>query len=65
VETLNRILWYAKQLLPFTYWTEYFDLQESQYKVSVWKMWFGRCFNVREWVTTTPGAKLKAVVESA
>ena len=45
---MSRLLWYLKQLLPFTYVTEYGE-NEKRY-VEVWRMWFGRCFNRRRWV---------------
>lgn len=38
--------WYIKQLLPFTYVSKYRE-NGKQY-VSVWKMWFGRCYRHRK-----------------
>lgn len=50
----ERVKWYIKQLLPLTYVTEYTtagecDTCEERRIVTVWRMWFGRCFDVREW----------------
>jgi hypothetical protein len=44
---LHAIAWYFKQLLPLQYVTEYGE-NEKLY-VAVWRMWFGRCFNIEEW----------------
>lgn len=44
---LNKILWALKQLLPLKYHTTY-GRDGAQY-VSVWRMWFGRCFSIEEW----------------
>ena len=43
----ERIKWYFKQLLPLTYVTEY--TENERRVVTVWRMWFGHCFNIREW----------------
>lgn len=45
---MNRLRWLCKQLLPLTYVSTYGD-KEGQ-KVCVWRMWFGRCFAIREWL---------------
>lgn len=50
----ERVKWYFKQLLPLTYVNEYTaegqcDTCHDRRIVIVWRMWFGRCFNVREW----------------
>jgi len=44
---MNRIVWYLKQLLPLKYDTEYG--QDGKSYVSVWRMWFGRCFAVKKY----------------
>lgn len=39
--------WYAKQLLPLTYWT--LTGRDGEQNVFViWRMWLGRCFDVVE-----------------
>ncbi len=43
----ERVKWCLKQLLPLTYVTEY--TTDGRRVVTVWRMWFGRCFDVREW----------------
>lgn len=43
----NNILWYLKQLLPFKYHTRYGEGGKDY--VTVWRMWFGRCFNIEKW----------------
>ena len=42
-----KITWYLKQLLPLTYWTVYVrgEGKKTQKMVSIWRMWFGKCFN--------------------
>jgi hypothetical protein len=44
---VNRILWNVKQLLPLSY-VSYYGEHDASY-VCVWRMWFGRCFNIRTW----------------
>jgi hypothetical protein len=41
------MLWYLKQLLPFTYRSHYFD-SEHEPHLAVWRMWLGRCFDVED-----------------
>ena len=43
---MNKALWYIKQLFPMTYWTTYGADGKTYF--SVWRMWFGRCFDVVE-----------------
>jgi hypothetical protein len=40
----NKVEWYLRQLLPLTYRTTY-QTEGKKYFV-VWKMWFGRSYNV-------------------
>lgn len=44
---MERAIWYVKQLLPLRYVSEYIEGGEA--RVSVWRMWFGRCFDVKTW----------------
>jgi hypothetical protein len=44
---MQRLLWYIKQLFPFTYVTDY--CEDEKHWVCVWKMWIGRCFDIRKW----------------
>ena len=53
----ERLKWYIKQLLPLTYVSEYTtdgdcDSCGKKQIVTVWRMWFGHCFNIREWEVT-------------
>lgn len=48
----QKAVWYLKQLLPLTYWTKYRG-QEGEQHFCVWRMWFGRCFNVTDVVVQT------------
>ncbi len=41
----NKIIWYLKQLLPLTYWSTYSE--SGKRKFTIWKMWFGRCYQIR------------------
>ena len=43
---MDKIIWYVKQLLPFSYWTIY--EKDAKRYFCIWKMWFGRCFDVIE-----------------
>ena len=41
------MIWYLKQLFPLMYVSEY--KEDGKKYVSVWRMWFGRCFSIRRW----------------
>lgn len=41
------MMWYIKQLLPFSYWTRYRD-EQGQVHFGVWRMWLGRCFDITD-----------------
>lgn len=45
------MLWYLKQLFPFTYRTKYTDSKGKRH-YTVWNMWMGRCFNIDDVVIT-------------
>ena len=44
---MNKLFWYVKQLLPLTYVSEY--IENGKKKLTVWKMWFGKCFSIKTW----------------
>ena len=45
---MERLKWYLKQLFPLTYVATYSVPGEwHRRKLCIWRMWFGRCFNVR------------------
>lgn len=46
---MKRLAWYLRQLFPLMYATEYEDPDGIKH-VAVWRMWFGRCFNSRDWI---------------
>lgn len=46
---MSRFIWYLKQLLPLRYESVY--LEGGKRMLCIWRMWFGRCFNVRYHVT--------------
>lgn len=39
------MFWYLKQLLPLTYRSKYQDSEGNKH-FTVWRMWFGKCFNI-------------------
>ena len=45
----ERIKWYFKQLLPLVYVSEYGEANTDKRFVTVWRMWFGHCFNIETW----------------
>lgn len=53
------MIWHLKQLLPLTYVSEYEELDDDDnslgHFVTVWRMWFGRCFAVRTWQVVQDG----------
>ena len=42
----TRIIWLLRQLLPLTYRSHYKHGKKKMF--CVWKMWFGRCFDIEE-----------------
>ena len=40
----TRIIWYIKQLLPLHYESRY--REDDKPRLTTWRMWFGRCFEV-------------------
>lgn len=47
---MGKITWYLKQLLPLTYRTTYG--RDGRQHFTVWRMWFGRCFDIDDVVVT-------------
>lgn len=46
---IERPRWAFKQLLPLSYWTKYRvadGSERGQLRLAIWRMWFGRCFDV-------------------
>ncbi len=41
----SRLVWYLRQLLPLTYVSTY--TEDDKRRLSIWRMWFGRCFDIR------------------
>ena len=41
---IQKIKWYIKQMLPLTYRGVY--IAEGKNRFSVFKMWFGKCYNI-------------------
>lgn len=49
-EIRNSLIWYIKQLFPFTYYSEYtVNVKGGVRQVCIWKMRLGRCYNIRRW----------------
>ncbi len=49
---MEKIKWYIKQLLPLQYISQYSVIHKDatpEKKLSIWRMWFGRCFWHREY----------------
>lgn len=42
---VNKLMWYVKQLFPLTYVTTF--TEDNKRRLCIWRMWMGRCFNVR------------------
>lgn len=42
---MDKIIWYLKQLFPLMYVSTY--TENGSRKLTIWRMWFGRCFNIR------------------
>jgi hypothetical protein len=45
------MLWYIKQLLPLTYWTTYTETESGKKFFVIWRMWFGRSFDIIKFET--------------
>jgi len=48
LKQIQKTEWYLKQMLPLTYRTT--CVYDGQRHFIVWKMWFGRCFSVDDYV---------------
>ena len=55
---MNKIIWYLKQLFPFTYVSKYMQVDNGEWstkdnirgyidRISIWKMWMGKCYNIQ------------------
>lgn len=44
-ERIESLKWYIKQLVPLTYDTTFYE--NGEHKLCIWKMFLGRCYNVR------------------
>ena len=42
---IQKMIWYAKQLLPLTYVSTY--KVEGAPRLTVWNMWFGKSYNIQ------------------
>lgn len=51
-QLLDRFIWYLKQLLPLTYRKTYGEGGRKHF--TVWRMWFGRCFDVEDVLVADP-----------
>ena len=70
---MGRLIWWAKQLTPRTYWTTYGEVQRIEDDGSrthfgaehfvIWKMWLGHCYDVIDFgvpdgtIGTAPNAR--------
>ena len=44
VKDMQKIMYYAKQLFPFTYWSKY-KTSDGKTNIAIWRQWFGKVFN--------------------
>lgn len=42
---LNKIIWLIKQLFYLDYYS-YYESEKKKY-VTTWKMWLGKCYNIK------------------
>jgi len=45
---MRRLKWYIKQLLPLRYESQY--IEDGKPRLTIWRMWFGRCFGTRSFI---------------
>ena len=45
--TKSKLIWMVKQIFPVMYVSTY--KQEDKKKLSIWRMWLGRCYNIRNY----------------
>ncbi len=45
---MNKLVWILKQLLPLKYDTTY--IEDDVKKLTIWRMWFGKSFNIKEYI---------------
>jgi hypothetical protein len=41
---MSKLIWCIKQLFPLTYWSTF--KEEDKTYLSIWRMWFGNCYDV-------------------
>ena len=44
---MKKLRWYLKQLFPLWYASTY--IEDGRRMVTVWQMWLGRCYNIRNY----------------
>ena len=49
---MDRLKWYLKQLLPLKYDTTF--TENGVRRLSIWRMWLGRCFDIRQFCLCQP-----------
>lgn len=45
---MSNLIWYLKQLLPFTYRSTFYENGDRHF--CVWNMWMGHCYNIEDYV---------------
>lgn len=49
-ERMQKLIWTLKQLLPLHYDSRYTEAGQRHHVT--WRMWFGRCFDIRDEITS-------------
>ena len=46
---MKKLSWFFKQLLPCMYYSEYTITENNQKELAIWRMGFGRSYNIKRW----------------
>ena len=50
-QTMKKIIYTLKQLLPLTYYSKY-RVQNGAKELTIWTQWFGKPFNIKRFTLT-------------
>jgi hypothetical protein len=46
---MKKFTWILKQLFPCLYYSEYVITNNNQKELAIWRMWFGRSYDIKRW----------------
>ena len=58
MKIFKKTKWFLKQLFPLKYQSRCFDCDGIEWK-TIWRMWFGKCFNIERNIISIKKVKSK------